>query len=182
MHDIDKKARKSLQDAPKGVEATPLAPGVPGKPLAWSRRGPVTIVAPVHRPGVSDLEKTEQERFVLWLRERGLVHHSIPNSAPGSAAKGAEFKKQGLVAGVPDLYVFIPGVGNLAIEMKRASEGEGAVRSNQWEWLEHLAGCGFHSCVAFGKEAAVAFVESVWSGSASASGTGTRGLVTRTSS
>lgn len=100
--------------------------------------------------------------LVAWLRMNKIRHHSVPNSAARTREQGADLKRQGLVAGVPDLYVFLPGRANIAIELKRESGILADVDALQWEWHGFLPSCpGWYSCIAFGRAAAIAFIQAV---------------------
>ena len=121
------------------------------------------IAHPVTKTKMSFMEKDEQAGFIGWLRVNRIKHHAIINSGARSQQQGAEFKRQGLVPGVPDLYVFLPGVGSLAIEMKRANGSLSDVDGLQWDWHEFLPQVpGWYSAIAFGKNAAVDFVKAIW--------------------
>lgn len=120
------------------------------------------VAMPTVRPGMSFLEKDEQIALVAWLRLNHIRHHSVPNSAASTREQGANLKRQGLVAGVPDLYVFLPGQANIAIELKRECGILGDVDALQWKWHEFLPSCpGWYSCIAFGRTAAIAFIRAV---------------------
>lgn len=131
-------------------------------PVSIYPQGAGYVAGPSIRPGMSFLEKDEQIALVAWLRLNHIKHHSIPNSAASTREQGANLKRQGLVAGVPDLYVFLPGIANIAIELKRESGILGDVDSLQWEWHGFLPSCpGWFSCIAFGRTAAIAFIRAV---------------------
>lgn len=161
-----------------GRQATTLPPhpaqevlgGKESPSVTIYRKGAGYIAGPTVRPRMSFLEKDEQAAFVGWLRQKGLRHHSVPNSAARSSGQGAELKRQGLVPGVPDIYVFLPGIATLAIEMKRESGVLSDVDGMQWDWFEGLAlQPGWLTCIAFGKNSAVGFVEAVWRNTGNAS-------------
>lgn len=152
------------------LQATTLPPPPPeALSRAWEtpsctiyKRGSGYVAMPTVHSRMSFLEKDEQIALVAWLRSEGIKHHSIPNNAARSQEQGADLKRQGLVSGVPDLYVFLPGVANIAIELKRANGVLSDVDTLQWDWHEFLPSCpGWFSCVAFGKNSAVSFVEAV---------------------
>lgn len=168
--DIDKQARKSLQERRATLPATPVAPPTLERLLGTESdpsctiysRGSGYVAGPTIRPGISFLERDEQRSFVSWLRAHNIRHHSIPNSAARSREQTADLKREGLSKGAPDLYVFLPGRATLAIEMKRECGILSDVGEEQWDWHEFLPGCpGWYSCIAFGKRAAVEFVLSV---------------------
>ena len=69
--------------------------------------------------------------------------------------RGAHNKAMGVVAGVPDFFLFLPGK-NLAIELKTKV---GRVSEQQQQWLDLLHAQGFETTVAYGVNAAISFVE-----------------------
>jgi hypothetical protein len=82
-------------------------------------------------------EDTEQRIFVQWLRLQGLSHFRVPNETyTKSWSQKNKNKALGVSPGVPDLFVLIPRVGLLAIEMKRQKGG--VVSPTQREWLDRL--------------------------------------------
>ena len=152
MYNMDEIVKKAPRSRAPPRPAVVLAPEAP--PIVITKRNRVIIAAQDPRPRQADSEKREQERLVAWLRANNIRHHSIPNSAPKDARAGAEFVRSGLVRGVPDLYVFIPKIGPVAVEMKRANGHTSDVDAAQWEWLEALPDFGFTSAIAFGYHAA----------------------------
>lgn len=80
---------------------------------------------------------------------------AIPNGGRRNAKEAARLKKQGVLAGVPDLMLPIPSNGfhGLFIELKRPKHGtspKGVVSKNQKEMLSKLSVCGYKSIVAYG--------------------------------
>lgn len=109
--------------------------------------GPPTPFAP--------LEVAEQTALVRWLRRQGIPHHSVPNSAATTRVRGAAMKREGLSAGVPDLFIYPPGGPLLALELKRSNGTLSDLSADQWEWLTLLARYpGITAAVSFGWEAA----------------------------
>jgi len=148
-----------------GAGASPLiVDWTPSGTTHIYQRGSGYIAHPKTKTKMSFMEKDEQAAFVGWLRVNRIRHHAIINSGARNQQQGAEFKRQGLVPGVPDLYVFLPGVGSLAIEMKRANGSLSDVDGLQWDWHDFLPGQvpGWFSVIAFGKTAAVDFVKTIW--------------------
>lgn len=82
-------------------------------------------------------ESRLQEACVNWFRlafPRYRSHLiSIPNSGASTASRGAVLKKEGLMPGASDLFLFVPrrGFCGLAIEMKTPS---GVLASHQLDW------------------------------------------------
>lgn len=113
-----------------------------------------------------------------WLRSPKqidrMMAHSIPNSGPETRQRSALMKREGLTPGAPDLVVYSPAFGALAVEMKRESGSIGDVDPLQWVWLEYMANLPGHTaCVAFGKRAAETFIEQLYAGEIHANSAGT---------
>jgi hypothetical protein len=105
-------------------------------------------------------EDVEQRTFVQWLKLKGIPHWRVPNETyTKSWAQKRKNTALGVSAGVPDLFVAIPSVGLLAIEMKRT---KGSVTSQaQKDWIATLNSCpGVQAAVCKGAQEAIAFVES----------------------
>lgn len=92
----------------------------------------------------SPLEKYEQERFVNWLREKGLKYAAIKNEMPRTKT-GSNWgyimnaKKTGLVAGLLDMLVLLPeGKGICFVEMKRLKGGKASLEQLEWVRLFNL--------------------------------------------
>ena len=94
-------------------------------------------------------EHTEQREFVAWFRKRhrGVRIIAIPNGGQRSIATAARLKAEGVMPGVPDL--FIPA-WRVWIEMKR--EKGGTVSADQKDWIAYLTECGYRCFVARGAE------------------------------
>lgn len=106
-------------------------------------------------------EAEEQAAVIEWWRlvcrkygvpECALLH--IANEGTGSAARGRLQKKQGVRAGVSDLFLSVPrgGCGGLWIEMKCRIGGY--VRPEQKEFLSQMQALGYDCAVCRGAEAA----------------------------
>lgn len=82
-------------------------------------------------------EDVEQRIFVRWLQFMSLPHFRVPNETyTKSWAQKNKNKALGVSAGVPDLFVVIPGQYLVGIEMKRT---KGSVTSEaQKEWHKTL--------------------------------------------
>ena len=80
-----------------------------------------------------------------------LLH--IANEGTGSAARGRLQKRQGVRAGVADLFLSVPrgGRSGLWIEMKRKG---GRVRPEQREFLGHMQALGYAGAVCHGADEA----------------------------
>lgn len=70
------------------------------------------------------------------------------------------FKKEGVKAGVPDLFLPIPmnGYSGLFIEMKKADRTNRPTQA-QKEWQEFLTGVGYKSVICYGYEEAVIAIQ-----------------------
>lgn len=88
-------------------------------------------------------EHLEQVRFVSWFRRNYPVVRifAIPNGGTRSKIQGATMKAEGVIRGVPDLY--IPR-WNMWIEMKRTKGG--TVSPEQADWITYLRSIG-HTCI-----------------------------------
>lgn len=95
-------------------------------------------------------EHTEQVYVCQWLRQRGIIHCSIPNGAPITGAQRAWMTAEGLTPGAPDLLIFnrpnksyktIDAKGKpceilysgVALEMKREFGGVQSEAQKIWE-------------------------------------------------
>lgn len=116
------------------------------------------------------LESVEQALFVkrvrLDPRTKGLLWCAVPNGGTRHPREAANLKRQGVVAGVPDLLFFEPKIGKasvkhyttvqdfcfgLAIEMKRKPN---KVSPEQREWLTGLEARGWSTAVCYTAEEA----------------------------
>ena len=111
-------------------------------------------------------EAQEQEAVMRWAEmstgrypELALLFH-IPNGGSRKDAReGAHFKKLGVKAGVPDLFLPVArgAYHGLFIEMKR--EKGGRVSDDQEAWLLALSSQGYATFVANGYEEARQMLE-----------------------
>lgn len=104
-------------------------------------------------------EATEQEQVIQWCSwqqaqhpEVGMIFH-IPNGGSRNTMEAANLKRQGVKAGVPDLFLPVPknGYHGLFIEMKY---GKNKATELQKEWLEQLKKQGYCAVVCYGAEEA----------------------------
>ena len=105
-------------------------------------------------------EENEQIAVFEWaavaaplIPELSLLFH-IPNGGKRTVSEAVRFKRAGVKAGVPDLFLPVPK-GNyhgLWIEMKAKG---GRIRPEQREWIEALREQGFQAYVCFGAEEAI---------------------------
>ena len=94
-------------------------------------------------------EHDEQVGFVLWFRARfpGVLILAVPNGGkrhPGTARK---LKAEGVVPGVPDLFV---PEWSLWVEMKRAKGGR--LSPDQRQVIAYLEGIGHSVIIGHGAE------------------------------
>lgn len=84
-------------------------------------------------------EHVEQRELVSWFRKTHPEVRilAIPNGSQRSRTTGAKLKAEGVVAGVPDLFV---PAWNLWIEMKRADGG--STSAVQKDWHAYLRAIG----------------------------------------
>ena len=94
-------------------------------------------------------EHEEQREFVQWFRKSfpGTRIFAIPNGGARSKATAAKLKVEGVVRGVPDLFV---PAWKLWIEMKRIMGG--TVSVDQKDWIRYLESCGYQCIVAKGEK------------------------------
>lgn len=105
-------------------------------------------------------EATEQERVINWATfyakdfpELELLHH-IPNGGSRNQLEAANLKRQGVKAGVPDLYLPVArnGKHGLYVEMKW---GKNKTTEKQDWWLEQLRQQGYETAVCWTAEEAM---------------------------
>lgn len=74
---------------------------------------------------------------------------AIPNGGARNAATGAVLKREGVKAGVPDIFLPWPSCGRhgLFVEMKKPG---GSVRGNQKAWQRELVEAGYEAVVCYG--------------------------------
>lgn len=106
-------------------------------------------------------ETQEQAAVIEWWRlacrkygvpEMALLH--IANEGTGSAARGRLQKRQGVRAGVADLFLSVPrgAFSGLWIEMKRKG---GRIRPEQKVFLAEMQALGYDCAVCRGGDAAM---------------------------
>lgn len=100
-----------------------------------------------------------QSGFLCALRYVAPAVHAfaIPNAAKRSHWAARQALREGMKAGVPDLYAFWPG-GDCFMEFKAPN---GRVQDNQREWHERLSRCGKAVAVVRSVDEAVDFIRSL---------------------
>jgi hypothetical protein len=101
-------------------------------------------------------ESEEQIAFIQWFRRKYCtvrIFH-IPNGGARSKRTAAKLKSEGVLRGVPDLFV---PEWNLWIEMKRIRGGR--LSPEQRDWKHYLEELGNTVFVAFGCQHAIEQVE-----------------------
>ena len=102
-------------------------------------------------------ESQEQANLILWLRRRGLLHCAVPNGGRRNRGEAAKMRREGVVAGAPDVFVFSEG-RVAGIEMKRADGGCGASEA-QLTFGQRLEQNGCLFAVCNGADAAIRQLE-----------------------
>ena len=93
-------------------------------------------------------EHEEQRELVRWFRQtyREVRIFAIPNGGARSKATAGRLKVEGVLPGVPDLFV---PEWRLWVEMKRTKGG--SLSAEQKDWIAYLESVGF--CCIVGKGA-----------------------------
>jgi len=100
-----------------------------------------------------DLEHKLQTAFCKWLRLKRIFHFAIPNGGARTAKTGKRLKDEGVLAGVPDL--FIPAY-KLFIELKSRT---GKLSKEQHRCIWELESLGYMVAVCRSLEEAINVVE-----------------------
>lgn len=108
-------------------------------------------------------EDREHYAVVQWCDAVGLDVFHVPNSTwTKSIMVRTRNTLLGVRAGIPDLWVLVPGVGMLVIEMKRCKEPgkTNYATPAQREWIAKLnAVPGVQAAVCYGADEAVKFIK-----------------------
>jgi hypothetical protein len=102
-------------------------------------------------------EHQEQCLVIEWFRRAypkyDKLLFAIPNGGVRHIGTAIKLKKEGVVAGIPDLFLMIPNnsLHGMWIEMK-ASKGK--LQTNQVEFMERATLLGYMSVVCYGFEEA----------------------------
>ena len=100
------------------------------------KRKAVTLIS---ASKISPSEHSEQVGFINWFRAKypQVLIFAIPNGEKRSISVAKRLKMEGVVRGVPDLYV---PAWNLWIEMKRVSGGR--LSTDQRQMISYLENIG----------------------------------------
>lgn len=111
-------------------------------------------------------EDREQYAVIQYCDLRGIPVFHVPNSTwTKSIMQKTKNNLLGVRSGIPDLFVLLPNIGTLAIELKRAKESgrRGVVSDNQKHWLELLNKIpGTDAQVCYGANEAIQLIESYY--------------------
>lgn len=95
----------------------------------------------------------EWANYQLWhMPELEYMFH-VPNGGKRDKATAIALKRQGVKAGVPDIFLPVPrnGYHGLCIELKA---GKNKPTQNQKKWIEFLNKQGYYAVVCYGWEEA----------------------------
>jgi PhoPQ-activated pathogenicity-related protein len=102
---------------------------------------------------MKNLEHIEQVALIEWFRLQHPILQkclwAIPNGGIRNIRTAVKLKKEGVTAGVSDLFLMIPKAGfhGMFIEMKAK---KGIVQANQKEFLSIAQAMGYKGVVCFG--------------------------------
>lgn len=106
-------------------------------------------------------EHEEQVTLFTWFRMRyaGMLMYAIPNGGARSSITGARLRDEGVLAGVPDVFLPCPSGGKhgLYIEMKRQKGGR--VSAPQKAVMQALRMQGYEVAVCHGWQEARGCIE-----------------------
>jgi hypothetical protein len=110
-------------------------------------------------------EAQEADTLMQYMKVRGIKFTHIKNETGRAIGNGRMVNmkavwdaRDGVSPGFPDFMLVLPGIGLLAIELKRVRLGK--VSPKQAEWIEALQSCpGVEARVCKGAEASIAFIE-----------------------
>ena len=113
-------------------------------------------------PRMTISEHAEQSALFEWVALMASRHEAfesifaIPNGGYRHKPTAMMLQREGVRAGVPDVFLAYPSRGKhgLFVEMKRADGSASDVRQTQWEWLERLEKNGYQTVVCYGEREA----------------------------
>ena len=105
------------------------------------------------RPSCPPESEEQKALFDWWQHSRHaphLVMYHIPNGGRRDAITGARLKAEGVVAGVPDIFLAVPrqGFHGLYVELKRQKGG--SLESSQEDIIARLRQAGYRVEVCMG--------------------------------
>lgn len=117
-------------------------------------------------------ESDEQKLLFEWADFMGLKYPAlrlmfhIPNGGSRNLIEARNLKKQGVKAGVPDIFLPVArgGFHGLFIEMKRSDGGR--VSDAQKDYIQKLRMQGYQAAVANGYDSAVSIIKAYLGGDA----------------
>ncbi len=106
-------------------------------------------------------ESQEQIAVIDWCNMHPIAWRifAVPNGAYKSIASAAKFKREGLRAGIPDLFLDVSRDSwhGLRIELKRTRGG--TVSPEQKDWGKFYAEQGYYWCVCKGADEAIKVIK-----------------------
>ena len=117
-------------------------------------------------PSLIPSEHEEQVTFVEWLETKGYKFSAIPNGWFGNIGLIKKMQKEGVRAGVPDMFIIVKD-HLVWIEMKKKDlkpkrGGKGGVSDEQWRWIDALNRCdNCQAYVCYGADEAIKVIESI---------------------
>jgi hypothetical protein len=110
-------------------------------------------------------EHEEQVAYVTWARFMGLdTLFAIPNGGARHIVAATKLKAEGVLSGVPDLFLprRVGGRAGLFIEMKRSKGG--SLSESQKAMIERLTDAGYTCAVCKGADEAILATEAYLNG------------------
>ncbi len=112
-------------------------------------------------------EAAEQEKVIKWARDNEKTYpflwmlHSSLNGVKMTKAQAGRAIAQGMLSGVPDLFLPVPknGYHGLFIEMKY---GSNKVTENQEKFLQNAANVGYAVSVCYSANEAIKTIENYY--------------------
>lgn len=105
-------------------------------------------------------EAEEQTALFTWAGYHKSLEwmFAVPNGGTRNAREAKNLKRQGVKAGVSDIFVPVPrgGYHGLFIEMK---VGKNKPSEKQIEFLNHVISCGYVGAICYGFEEAKKVIE-----------------------
>jgi hypothetical protein len=116
--------------------------------ISWANRE-----RPKMRKHVEDTEQAALMTWARWQQFEGCklsdyLHHS-PNGGKRDAREAGRLKAQGVMAGFPDLFLFVPRAGRHGLFIELKAKG-GRVTERQSEVMHRLKTQGYECKVCFG--------------------------------